>query len=231
MILLDLNVCEGATTTVVFSTDNTDGETTYAWTNTNIDIGLTTPGSGNISFEATNTSTAPITGTITVTPTYTNGSVSCQGTAENFTITVHPDPTITSQPQSITICSNTSTQLEVIAYGGIGTPELIYEWEQFNDPNWETAEGIATNYQYDTPNLTETTKYRVQITSSETLGCDPVTSAEATVHIPYITTQPLGETICEGGTHSMNVAADDDGGTATYAYQCRFRQLIVMPDF
>ena len=69
--------------------------TTFTWTNSNIDIGLAASGSGDIpSFVATNTTTSPITATITVTPS-ANG---CRGTPMSFTITVYPPATVNSIP-------------------------------------------------------------------------------------------------------------------------------------
>jgi gliding motility-associated-like protein len=108
-------VCNGGNTTAVnFSTTNTGGTTTYTWTNNNIAIGLATSSGGNAtgipSFVATNTTNAPITGTITVTPTYTNGGISCVGAAETFTFTVNPSPTLTltsaASTTNQTICVN-----------------------------------------------------------------------------------------------------------------------------
>ena len=70
---------------------NTDGTTTYAWTNDNPDIGLDPNGNGDIlSFTATNNTTSALVATIEVTPTYENGGVTCAGNPETFTITVNP---------------------------------------------------------------------------------------------------------------------------------------------
>ncbi|TCJ17737.1 T9SS type A sorting domain-containing protein [Flaviaesturariibacter flavus] len=61
-------VCNGASTAAVAFTGNLSG-TDYSWTNSNTAIGLAAGGSGNIpAFTATNNGTAPISGTITVTP-------------------------------------------------------------------------------------------------------------------------------------------------------------------
>jgi large repetitive protein len=60
---------------------------TYAWTNTNTAIGLAASGTGTIpAFTATNKGTAPIKGTITITPSI-NG---CAGTPRTYVITVNP---------------------------------------------------------------------------------------------------------------------------------------------
>jgi gliding motility-associated-like protein len=60
---------------------------TYAWTNSNIAIGLAASGTGTIpAFTATNKGSAPIKGTITITPSI-NG---CAGTPRTYVITVNP---------------------------------------------------------------------------------------------------------------------------------------------
>ena len=86
----DIISCDASTSgDIIFTTQNTDGNTTYSWTNNNTSIGLAADGTGNISsFNLTNTSTQTQTATITVTPTYTNNGISCSGTAETFTITI-----------------------------------------------------------------------------------------------------------------------------------------------
>jgi gliding motility-associated-like protein len=67
--------------------------TTYAWTNSTTGIGLAASGTGNLpAFTAVNNTSAPLTATITVTPT-ANG---CSGTPITFTITVNPIPVMTA---------------------------------------------------------------------------------------------------------------------------------------
>ena len=64
---------------------------TIAWTNSNTSIGLAAGGTSNVpTFTANNNTNAPITATITVTPT-----LSCTGTPKTYTITVLPRFTIT----------------------------------------------------------------------------------------------------------------------------------------
>ena len=75
----------------MFSTSNTSGTTTYTWTNDNLNIGLSSSGTGNIaSFYAINSSSSSITANLTVTPIFSNGQINCEGPSENFTITVYP---------------------------------------------------------------------------------------------------------------------------------------------
>jgi hypothetical protein len=88
-------LCNGSNTTAINFSGAVAG-TVYNWTNDNTTIGLATSGSGNIPvFVATNSGNAPVTATITVTPTYTSGGTTCFGTPTSFTITVNPTPAVT----------------------------------------------------------------------------------------------------------------------------------------
>lgn len=69
----------------------------YTWTNSNTAIGLVAGGTGNVpSFTSGNTTSSPITSTITVTPTLN----ACPGIPVTYTITVNPQPvsTFTQSP-------------------------------------------------------------------------------------------------------------------------------------
>jgi uncharacterized protein (TIGR02145 family) len=90
--IADITLNDGeAVQPIIFSTSNISGTTTYTWTNSTSSLGLSASGSGNIpEFIANNSSATPIVGTITVTPTFTNGGVSCDGPPISFTITVNP---------------------------------------------------------------------------------------------------------------------------------------------
>jgi hypothetical protein len=82
--------CNGAPADEVSFSSPVSG-TTYAWTNDTPAIGLAGGGSGDITpFTATNTTAAPVTATITVTPT----ANSCTGTARTLTIRVNPTATV-----------------------------------------------------------------------------------------------------------------------------------------
>lgn len=67
--------------------------TSYSWTNDNPSIGLSANGNGDInSFTAVNSSTIPVTATITVTP-LSQTATGCDGAPVTFTITVNPTST------------------------------------------------------------------------------------------------------------------------------------------
>ena len=95
--MVSQEICPGESTDeIVFTTTNTDGTTTYAWTNDNPLIGLAESGPDDAtattipSFVVTNDTTNALVATIEVTPTYTNNGFDCVGDPEIFTITVNP---------------------------------------------------------------------------------------------------------------------------------------------
>jgi hypothetical protein len=87
-------VCNRSNTTAVAYTGAVAG-TVYSWTNNTPSIGLAASGTGDIAaFAAVNTTQTPVVATITVTPSFTNGGVTCTGTPRTFTITVNPTPIV-----------------------------------------------------------------------------------------------------------------------------------------
>ncbi|MFN5652960.1 MAG: beta strand repeat-containing protein, partial [Flavobacteriia bacterium] len=129
-------LCNNATTNAVTfaSTFNVSG-TTYAWTNNTTSIGLAASGSGNIAaFTATNTSNAPVTATITVTPS-ANG---CAGSPQTFTITVNPTPTVNPVANQVHCVGSGSTAVTFAStLNVVGT---TYAWTNTN-----TTIGLAAS--------------------------------------------------------------------------------------
>ena len=79
----------------------------FNWTNNNTSIGLAAAGSGNIaSFTATNVTNTPSVATITVTPSYSSGGVTCTGTPITFTITVNPKPILRQTYNGVQVTAN-----------------------------------------------------------------------------------------------------------------------------
>ncbi|NLA23436.1 MAG: hypothetical protein GX879_00560, partial [Bacteroidales bacterium] len=139
---------------------------------------------------------------------------------DSVVVTVVPDPTIITQPLGGTICVGGNFTLEVDAIGG--TPSLTYQWQSSNNAGgpWSNIAG-ATSSTYTTSNLTSNAYYRVRVSASGN-GCDNVFSVPALVTVvpdPAITVQPLGTTICEGGTHTMSVTASGGAPSLTYQWQ------------
>ncbi|WP_297869676.1 PKD domain-containing protein, partial [uncultured Flavobacterium sp.] len=115
-----------STTAINFTTNNTGGITNYNWTNSNATIGLPASGTGNINaFNVTNSTANPITATITVTPSFSNGTPSCSGPSQTFTITVNPSPAVNFSPTNQTICSGETSALVNLSST---TPGATFSW-------------------------------------------------------------------------------------------------------
>ena len=124
--------CNGENISEIVFQSNVSG-TTYSWTNDNTTIGLGANGTGNIaSFSAVNTSTTPVTATITVTPT----AFGCTGTPVSFTITINPTADVI-KPADITAIHNEQVNELVFNSNVTGT---TYSW--IND---NAAIGLAAN--------------------------------------------------------------------------------------
>ena len=128
-------VCVGSDVAAVAFVGTVSG-TVYNWTNTNAAIGLPVSGTGDIaSFVATNTTSAPISGTVTVTPVFTNAGITCSGTPRTFTITVNPIPTV-NPVASFPVCHNSTA---AVTFSG-ATTGTVYSWTNSN-----TAIGLAAS--------------------------------------------------------------------------------------
>jgi gliding motility-associated-like protein len=84
--------------------------TIYQWVNANTTVGLNVSGIGNIPiFVGQNTGILPISGSVSVSPTYSENNVSCQGSPIDFTITINPSPTLLNS--DIEICDGNYTNI------------------------------------------------------------------------------------------------------------------------
>jgi gliding motility-associated-like protein len=146
-------ICVGGNSTLVTPTGNVVG-TVYNWTSSNTAIGLAASGTGNIpSFVTTNAGNTPISSTITITPTYTNGSVSCSGAPITFTITVNPIPTVNGVNNQV-ICNGSTTTGVTFTGGVAGT---VYNWSNNNTAIGLGASGVGNIPSFVTTNTTNAT--------------------------------------------------------------------------
>jgi hypothetical protein len=214
-------VCNGSpVSAITFGTTATGGTTTYAWTNNATSIGLSASGTGNIiSFNGINTGTAPVTATITVTPTFTNGAVSCVGTARTFTITVNPIPTVNAVT-SIAFCNAVAST--PINFSGTVTG-TVYSWTNSNTLIGLGASGIG-NFPSFVPTNSGTTPITatITVTPSFTNGGVTCTGTSTSFVITInpttrIATNPTNQTICFGSNASFVVTAT--GVALTYQWQ------------
>ncbi|MCE5348276.1 MAG: hypothetical protein LLG13_18575, partial [Bacteroidales bacterium] len=218
----DQVVCNGdATAAVNFTTTRTGGTTSYAWTNNTTSIGLGASGSGNIpSFTATNSTTSPITATVTVTPTFVNGSKSCAGTAQTFTITVNPTGQV-NQPADLYVCNNTTGAVN-FATGNSGG-STTYTWTNTNTGIGLPASGSG-NISFTATN-TGTTPISGTIVVTPTFAnggtscAGPTKTFKIYVNPTGQVDLPANQAICKGSTASVTFSTNNGGaGVTSYSW-------------
>jgi len=189
---------------------------TYSWTNSNPTIGIGVSGNGNIpTFTATNPTTGPISGTLTVTPTL-NG---CTGLPTSYIITVNDSIVADSLPDVIS-CDNyilpplTSGNNYFSAPGGIGPIAA--------GSNITTSQTIYIYAQTGTiPNCTDENSFQVTINNTPTviiLSADTITCGVTSITLDgstsiiganpiYLWTTVGGNIISATNTASVDVGA------------------------
>ena len=193
-------VCVGSNVAAVNYTGATTG-TVYNWTNSNTAIGLAASGTGNIAtFVGTNTTAAPISGTITVTPVYTNAGVTCTGTPRTFTITVNPIPTVNAVA-NFAACHNTTA---AAAFSG-ATTGTVFNWTNSNPAIGLPASGSGsisfTALNTTSAPVTATITVTPSFTNGGTTCVGTPTSFVITVNpLPVVTTGALPGRICISDT-------------------------------
>ncbi|MGB5026353.1 MAG: T9SS type A sorting domain-containing protein [Saprospiraceae bacterium] len=113
----DVQYCHGDVTAVITFTGSTPGAT-YTWTRTPEAIGLAALNGTNTvpSFTTTNPSAVRITSTFTVTPSYSDGRVTCTGTPITFRISVLPQP--------VARCKNATLYLDRNGFATLTIPDI-----------------------------------------------------------------------------------------------------------
>ena len=217
-------LCNGDPTTVDFATSNSVGTTTYAWTNNTPSIGIPASGVGSIpEFSVVNTGNAPITASLSVTPTFTNEGVSCPGATENFTITVNPSAQV-NQPVSVVVCNGDPVDSTIFSSSNtVGTS--TYSW---------TNDNISTGLTFtsgtgDVPafNATNTGTTPIVSTITVTSSYDnagkicsgPSKTYTITVNpVAQVNPQTAPQVVCNGDSTDLTFTSANTGGLNTYSW-------------
>jgi PKD repeat protein len=196
-------VCNGANVAATsFSSSPAGG--TYTWTNSNTAIGLAANGTGNIAgFTAVNSTTSPITATITVTAAV-NG---CNSAPTSYIITVNPQPTSTFT-QSANQCLN-GNSFNFTNTGSTGT----YSWTFAGGTPGTSTSNNPTGITFGSAG-THTITHMVTGAG----GCNTTTTSTITVY-PGPTAQAVTttSTACGSTTGTITIGATT-GGISPYTY-------------
>ncbi|MFV5695064.1 PKD-like domain-containing protein [Flavobacterium sp. LB3P122] len=188
-------ICSGSAITAMVLSGNV-ASTTYNWTrdNTVALTGIAASGSTNISGSLTNTTSAPVTVTFTITP-IANG---CSGMPITATVLVNPTPVTVATNSAQTICSTNAIATMVLSGNVTST---TFNWTRNNTG---TVTGITNNGTGDiSGSLTNTTSAPITVTFTITPianGCSgiPITATVLVNPKPNSVATNSAQTICSG---------------------------------
>ena len=194
------------------------------WTSsgmTNVNISLSTDG-GNTFTTSLATNVQAATGSWTwniptgqaVSTTYrvkvSDASDANTSDASNANFSVSPATSISSQPQSVTICSGQQVQFSVTATGS----NLTYQWKKDGtNINGATSATLTIN------NVQSANAGSYTCTVAGACG-NPIISNAATLTVngtPQITSNPTAQSVCEGQSVTFSVTAT--GSQLTYQWR------------
>ncbi len=221
---LSQTICSGsASAAVVFTTTNTEGTTTYSWSNSKNSIGLSAAGSGNIaSFTPTNVSSAPVVATIEVTPYYSSDGATCWGRSKTFTITVNPTVKV-DQPTSQTVGNGKVTLPVSFTTSNTGGSNT-YNWTNSNAGIGLASTGTGniasfTAVNNDTAPVVATIEVTPFYNNDGAICEGGSKKFTITVNPSAQVNQPADQTLCSGSaTAAITFTTINKGGTTTYAW-------------
>jgi len=211
-------ICSGSNISNIILSGNV-ANTDFNWTrnNTATVTGIASSGSGDISGSLVNTTNAPITVTFTITPSYTNGGVTCTGTPVTATVVVNPIPNAVATPSAQTICSGSAITAVALTGNVSGT---VYSWTR---DNTGTVTGIAASGTGNiSGSLTNSTTSPITVTftitpsftnAGATCTGAPITATVVVNPIPNAIANPAAQTICSGSTIAPINSSGDVIGT------------------
>ena len=214
--------CTGNTVpSTVFTTLNSGGVTSYAWTNSLSSIGLSASGTGNVpGFTATNSGLSPLTATVSVTPSFSFGGRSCAGSPKQYQIVVNPQAQV-NQPANLTVCNGQLTAVNFTSSNTGGT--TTYSWTN-NNPSIgilaSNTGSIATFYAINsgTTPVTATIVVTPSYTSGGLTCTGPTKTFTITVNPTAQVDQPANQVVCNGSTVNFGFTSPTSGGTVTYRW-------------
>jgi hypothetical protein len=203
------NSCVGGTATLTSSGNSAGGS--YNWTGPNGFVSALQ----NPTVPSVTTLNA---GTYTVTFTAFDR---CPATT-TAVINVNPVVSISAQPSAISECIGGTLALSVTATGGY--PPLTYQWETSTNggTTWSPIGGATASIYTPLSITAGSALFRVIVSSSGGLGCNPVTSNAVTVQIvadPVVSITVPSTTICTGGNITLTATPVGGVGTCTTQWQ------------
>lgn len=139
----------------------------------------------------------------------------CDGQVTDFVVTVNPHPVFTMNPMSKTICSGTSTNLNLTTTCGGTTFTWIASLFSGNITGFTNGSGNLIN-----DNLTNNINTQGEVLyelHALAAGCTGDSNYYVTVNpVPHISTSPLTTTICSGSATNIPLTSDVTGATFSW---------------
>ncbi|WP_299581035.1 PKD-like domain-containing protein [uncultured Sunxiuqinia sp.] len=215
--IADQVYCQGDLVPATLLTGAVSG-TSFSWTNNKTAIGLPSSGSGPTSvpsFTATNSTSAPITATITVIPT-ANG---CTGTPLTYNITVNPLPTATITPSNNSVCLGEAASITFTGSKGTAPYTFTYSLNSSPPQTVQTANGNSISIPMDTSTDGSFTYQMISVKDASAKACEQTQSSSTTITVnPLPTASILGNQIVCQGAGSPVITFTGDNGTRPYTF-------------
>jgi uncharacterized protein (TIGR02145 family) len=207
------SICSGQNTNIALTSDVAN--TTFTWT--------ATPGSGNVSGYGpgsgnTISQVLSTPGFVLETVTYhvVPSANTCPGDTTNVLVLINPRPHLVTNPMNQTICSNTTTNIILIA----SCPGTTYTWNSAvitGSVTGNTSGSGSPIVQTLINNLNTQGQvdYTIHPTAGSCIGNDTIFSVYVDPK-PHVTTSPLTASVCSNETTSINLLSDVTGASFTW---------------
>jgi hypothetical protein len=208
-------ICSGATTSVALSTTNGVGGATYSWTRVDAGVSGVLVGSGP-SINETLTATGSVAGTATYTITPAAGG--CNGTPITVIVTVNPLPDVVAAPNAETICSGTTSNINLSTSNGVAGATYSWTVVQSNVSGATSGFGTSINQTLTaTTSSAGTATYTITPSANSCTG-SPINVVVTVSPVPNVVALPASQTICSGATTSVALSTTNGVGGATYSW-------------
>ncbi|MDA9067970.1 hypothetical protein N9K27_04365, partial [Flavobacteriaceae bacterium] len=215
----DQEFCNDDNISINFTTNNSGGDTTYTWTNSNSAIGLlSNSGTGSIDVVATNVTNEPITSNVVVTPSFDG----CEGTPQTFTITVNPTPQL-NDPEDQVIFTAESTSAVILTSP---LQDIEFSWTT-NEPTGNLiglSQSSGTSNQILSETLVNNTSGPLVLTYTITpilngVDCESLIEEYTVTINPQVTMFAVDdEVVCNGDEVNLDFESSNSGGSTIFEW-------------
>jgi hypothetical protein len=220
-------VCSGVLSSVNLTASTTGGTNTFTWStigNSNLSGFASSGAISTIGAHTITTGAATAQNLLySITPTYTNNSVSCAGTSQNYTYTINPIPVVNNS-SSQTVCSSVSSSVSLTANTSGGTNSFIWSTSGNSNLAGFAASGTTSTIGTHTIINSATTSQNLNYSITPTYINNSVSCSGTSQNYTYtinpkpILTSSTSQTICSGISSSILLTSNTTGGTNSFTW-------------